>query len=54
MSLEYFVVEALTAYRATGITQALESLHEIAGHHYEAVADIEGLIADTRGNDEDF
>lgn len=54
MSLEYFVVEALTEYRATGITQALETLREIAGQHYEAVMDIDALVAGARGNDEGF
>lgn len=54
MSLVYFAAEELTEYRETRLSQALESLSDLAGQYYEIVSDIDALVSDARGNDEDF
>lgn len=54
MSLDYFLIEELTPYTPKSITQAVEALQRTASKYYEAVDDIDALVADARGNDEDI
>lgn len=53
LSLQYFVIEELTPYESTSLNKALDTLAELAAHHYETVPDIEALVSDLRGSDED-
>ncbi len=54
MTLLDFHVEELTPYRQTSIENAIESLYKIAGKDYEDVDDIDMVIAEIRGSDEDL
>lgn len=53
MSIEYFLIDELTPYTPTRVGQALEALYNVAGEYYDSVPDIESMIADARGTDED-
>jgi hypothetical protein len=54
MSIQYFHVEELTAYRKVPLIQALDALNDIAGADYQSIEDINALIGEIRGSDEDF
>jgi hypothetical protein len=54
MSLQYFLIEQLTPYVPKPVSQALDSLSQAAGKYYEDVSDIDMLVADMRGNDEEM
>ena len=49
MSLDEFRIEELTAYRPTSLTQAMDSLGEVAGKYYEEIEDVDAFVADLRG-----
>jgi len=53
MSLDYFLIERLTEYSKKPVDEALESLYGIAGEYYDRVGDIEQLVAEIRGTDEE-
>lgn len=44
-----FTVEELTEYRQTSLTEAIESLREVAGKYYEEIEDVNAFVADLRG-----
>jgi hypothetical protein len=54
MALVDFVVETVTEFVQKPISEAISNLYNVAGEYYEAIDDIEELIRDVRGNDEDF
>lgn len=49
LGLKEFRVEELTAYRQTTISNAIESLREVAGKYYEEIEDVNAFVADLRG-----
>ena len=51
--LDYFLIQEVTEFSSVPIEQALNSLREIAGVDYARVDDIEALINDLRGRDEE-
>lgn len=53
MSLDHFLIEQLTEYSRKSVDEALESLSIVAGKYYDRVSDIEKLVADIRGADEE-
>lgn len=53
MSLNYFQIERITEYSRKPVDEALHALYSIAGENYDRVGDIEQLIAEIRGTDED-
>lgn len=51
--LDYFLIEELTEFTPIPIEQALDALHDLAGEDYAAVDDIDALVNELRGRDED-
>jgi hypothetical protein len=51
MSLQSFRIEQVTSYRQRPMPEVLEIMHNATGQYYEGINDIDGLIADVRGND---
>ena len=51
MSLQDFRIEHLTGYRQTSLTEAFESLRELAEEHYQKIGDIDAFVADLRGRE---
>lgn len=44
-----FTVEQLTEYRQTSLTEAFDSLSEVAAKHYADLEDVNAFVADLRG-----
>jgi hypothetical protein len=53
MSIENFLIQRLTEYSKTPITEALDSLNVIMGKYLEDIDDIDSFVADLRGKNED-
>lgn len=53
MSLDHFLIERLTEYSKKPIGVALEGLYAIVGKSYESIDDIDQLVAEIRGTDEE-
>lgn len=53
MSIKHFLVEEMTPYKGISVKEALENLNEYTGENYRYI-DIEELVADLRGNNEDY
>ena len=49
MKLCSFCIEELTEYRQTSLTEAFESLSEVAAKHYADLEDVDAFVADLRG-----
>lgn len=53
LQLNHFLVEELTEFTPVSIDRALNSLHYIAREDYAQINDIQALISELRGRDED-
>ena len=49
LELLEFRIEELTEYRQTSLTEAIESLREVAGKYYEEIEDVNAFVAELRG-----
>lgn len=49
MKLHSFCIEELTPYRQTTLTEAFDSLSEVAAKHYADLEDVDAFVADLRG-----
>lgn len=49
LELQEFRIEELTDYRQTSLTEAFESLREVAGKYYEEIEDVNAFVAELRG-----
>ena len=51
MKLHSFCIEELTEYRQTSLTEAFDSLSEVAAKHYADLEDVEAFVAGLRGRE---
>ena len=49
MKLHSFCIEELTEYRQTSLTEAFDSLSEVAAKHYADLEDVDAFVAGLRG-----
>ena len=49
MKLHSFCIEELTEYRQTSLTEAFDSLSEVAAKHFADLEDVEAFVAELRG-----